>query len=101
MTRKGRNSYLTSPGLTSLVIRSGATCSEKNLHDEHCGSPYSTTVTGALDCPRTWPSWGRPWSSESTWVTPATLLGGLLVLLPPPDWLIAISATITATAANP
>src|SRR5262245_539352 len=101
MIRNGRNSYLTLPGLTSLVIRSGATFSEKNLQDEHCGSPYSITVTGALESPSTWPLCGMPLSSELTCETPATFEGGLEPPSPPPDWLITISPTITATAPNP
>src|SRR5215475_4860541 len=100
MIKKGRNSYLAAALRTSLEIRSGATFSEKNLQDEHCGSPYSITVTGALDSPRTVPDCERPCSCASTCAAPCTLAGGEVSLLPPPDWLMMISATIKATAAN-
>jgi hypothetical protein len=36
----------------------------------------------------------------STWAAPVTLAGGLEPPLLPPDWLITIRITITATAAN-
>src|SRR5262249_3476476 len=77
------------------------TFSEKNLQDEHCGSPYSITVTGALESPSTWPLCGMPLSSELTCETPATFEGGLEPPSPPPDWLITISPPITATAPHP
>src|SRR5262245_1755099 len=103
MIRKGWNSYLTVPGVTSLEIMSGATCSEKNLQEAHCGSPYSVTVTGALASPSTAPPWLRPASWALTCCAPLTFEG---VPPPPssslpPDWLITIRATITAAAANP
>src|SRR5262245_36282776 len=100
MIKKGRNSYLAAALRTSLEIRSGATLSEKNLQDEHCGSPYSMTVTGAVDSPRTVPDWEMPCSCASTCAAPCTLAGGELLPLLPPDWLMMISTTITAAAAN-